>query len=543
MLNESPLTSPRTRFALWGLVLLYGVSLYLIGLGGGTRVLTRHEVLAAQPAREMLASGQWVIPTFGGIDRLVKPPTTGWTIAAAMALGGESEFVVRLPGAVAGLIMCFAIGLAGRRFVGEEVGLVTTLVALTSYFTQMQTRLAEADIFQAAAVTVAMVVFAAGTILDGRGEVVRFPGVRALFFAAVGAAFLYKAVGAVFVGLSVGVLVVVEGWVFRNWRPARFLVSPLGWVILVACVVGWPVMAMRSRPEIGETWYRELIGRSTGEMNEPDAWHTYFWSVPMLLLPWVFFLPFAISGGLRKWWASPVVRWAAAWMVPGLVLLQLAAWKHKHYVLPLIVPLTIPIAMGMVGWVKWAGRQKVGGRVVGAVIWLLLTGGGAVVSGVWPTAMGGALPVLLGAMAVGGAVVIWMEHVRRPGGQLVATFMTAWVVSVGAQVLLQPKFDGYRPSAEFGRTVGGLVPNDTRVTLVNMGEHHMAYYLRMPFGRIERAEAVPDGWSVAPRRLVTGDEGVEVVAEMAGGLRRRESEADRPVLVYRRGGSVQVGGR
>src|SRR5215471_1586806 len=79
------------------IIAVYGLGVLLVGLGSA-RVLTRHEVLAAQPAREMLRGPHWVIPTFAGEPRVVKPPATGWTIAAFMRLfGSEHEFVVRLP--------------------------------------------------------------------------------------------------------------------------------------------------------------------------------------------------------------------------------------------------------------------------------------------------------------------------------------------------------------------------------------------------------------------------------------------------------------
>ncbi len=75
-------------------ILAFGLSMLLTGLG--SRVLTRHETLAAQPAREMLQLGHWIIPTIAGTPRLLKPPTMSWTIAASMALfGRDAEWVAR----------------------------------------------------------------------------------------------------------------------------------------------------------------------------------------------------------------------------------------------------------------------------------------------------------------------------------------------------------------------------------------------------------------------------------------------------------------
>src|SRR5437764_718724 len=58
-----------------------GCALLLPGLGA-TRVLTYHEVCFAQPAREMLASGRWLVPEIAGVVFPDKPPLAHWTAAA-----------------------------------------------------------------------------------------------------------------------------------------------------------------------------------------------------------------------------------------------------------------------------------------------------------------------------------------------------------------------------------------------------------------------------------------------------------------------------
>ena len=64
-------------------VALYACSLHAIALDH--RALTYHEVLYAQPAREMLASGDWLQPRMAGQPCNQKPPLTDWLIALSMA--------------------------------------------------------------------------------------------------------------------------------------------------------------------------------------------------------------------------------------------------------------------------------------------------------------------------------------------------------------------------------------------------------------------------------------------------------------------------
>src|SRR5215207_3527477 len=104
------LASPKSS-SVWtarGIVCAAGFALLLPGLGGG-RVLTYHEVCFAQPAREMLANGRWIVPEIAGVVFPDKPPLAHWVAAVSMAVFGENEFAVRLPFALAGLALALII--------------------------------------------------------------------------------------------------------------------------------------------------------------------------------------------------------------------------------------------------------------------------------------------------------------------------------------------------------------------------------------------------------------------------------------------------
>lgn len=62
------------------------------------------EVRIAETAREMLASGDWVVPRYNGELRLQKPPLPYWITAGSYQLLGVSAFSTRLPAVLFG---CF----------------------------------------------------------------------------------------------------------------------------------------------------------------------------------------------------------------------------------------------------------------------------------------------------------------------------------------------------------------------------------------------------------------------------------------------------
>jgi hypothetical protein len=138
--------------------------------------------------------------------------------------------------------------------------------------------------------------------------------------------------------------------------------------------------------------------------------------------------------------------------------------------------------------------------------------------------------------------VLLAESLKSVRWQLTGVFVTAIVVSAAAQVMLQPRFDGYRVSAEFGRRVGEVVPRGEKITLVAMGENHVAYYLPLPLGRVDKPqeqmkerEGDVSGWVIAPKKVA-----MEMFAEreivLEGPLTRREGDKARAVLLRPVGG-------
>src|SRR4051812_32818522 len=115
------------------------------GLGSSGR-LTYHEAIVAQGAREMIARGDWVVPTLGGRPWLEKPPLAHWLVAGIGQLaGGVNESVARLPSALAAFGVALGIAtLAARRY-GRTVGILAGLVQVTTVWTVGRGRLADAD--------------------------------------------------------------------------------------------------------------------------------------------------------------------------------------------------------------------------------------------------------------------------------------------------------------------------------------------------------------------------------------------------------------
>lgn len=98
-------------FALASAVLFTGL--------GSARLWDRDEPRNARCAEEMLARGDWVVPTFNNQLRDHKPVLLYWMQMTAYSIIGKSEWSARLPSAVLGLITVITVAFLASRLAGD----------------------------------------------------------------------------------------------------------------------------------------------------------------------------------------------------------------------------------------------------------------------------------------------------------------------------------------------------------------------------------------------------------------------------------------
>ena len=145
--ENNPIGNHATRSYRLSVLALAGMALLLClyCLDGGIG-MDEHECLVAEPAREMLESGDWMIPRFAGMVRLRKTPLPYWTVAAISAIGGEvTTWTARLPSALSGAATVLVICWLGSMLFGRRAGLVCGFVMATSLATLFYSHDAAAD--------------------------------------------------------------------------------------------------------------------------------------------------------------------------------------------------------------------------------------------------------------------------------------------------------------------------------------------------------------------------------------------------------------
>ena len=82
---------------------------------------------------EMYTTGNWILPLVNGEYIPFKPPLFHWVgVVIASLLGYVSEFIIRFPSALFGLLGVALTYAAGRRLWGEQCGFIAAIVLATS---------------------------------------------------------------------------------------------------------------------------------------------------------------------------------------------------------------------------------------------------------------------------------------------------------------------------------------------------------------------------------------------------------------------------
>jgi 4-amino-4-deoxy-L-arabinose transferase len=288
----------------------------------------------AESAREMLETGNWLVPTLDYGPHWTKPPLTYWAIAGGMILLGENEWGVRAASAVSYIVVVLAVYAMGRLMWGRRSGFAAGLVYATSPLAVLAANSVSTDPLLAmwealAALAYWRAVAACGT--EPRRHASRGIGDRpqtldvsagadrqgsqglrlwiVLFWLFAGLAFLTKGPPALLTPL---VVFIYHGWLTatRRRRPALF--SRLGLTLFLVTGLGWfVVVGLMYEGLLGRLVRDEIVGRiADPAFNRNPGWYGPF---AVILLP--FF------AGLGPW----VVYWRRAWRA----FLSWSGWRGR----------------------------------------------------------------------------------------------------------------------------------------------------------------------------------------------------------------------
>ena len=466
--------NPSRRSA--AMVVFYSLTLLLVNLGQ-SRVLTLHEVQYCQPAREMIESGNWLVPTLAGVPFTWRLPATSWMIALTMKLtGSQSETVVRLPGVIAGVLLALLVAGLTARWFGDRAGLFAGLMQATTIATLQLARLAEGEIHLGlSVVAAALSAFACANIDKSQrshdGTLVEhcvLPGNR------LGVSHQGLDRAGVHLLSACGAYLILS----RDRRVLRFLLDPFGLAALALCIFPWSIAAYRDCPAYLEMQIANHFGRFKGELGSQGSRWFYLSAVPLKILPWT---PLAALACYKLWrqgkWRDPIWVFGLCWMTPGLILLSASRFKSAHYPAPLFPPLLMAAAVQLNAYLESRPANPRRGGLLLSGLGLLGCGVAAVLLATSEIKIAAGLSGLVAVLALGIVGIAWCEHRRWLDRQLAVGFGTLWLLVAGVWIVVMPAQDSYRGNWELAHRTNQQIPTDKPVYLVELTEDQIVYYL------------------------------------------------------------------
>jgi len=330
------------------ILIVLGLFLFLYILPLGVRpIFVDDEARYGEIPREMIASGDWVVPRLNGLRYFEKPVLGYWLNGASILFFGENAFAVRLPSALAAGLSALLVFLLLHSRVPKDDKVTAplgALIFLSCFAVIIIGTFAALDSMLAFFLTGAMFFFFfAVTSQPGSGRE------RAMLAAAgffTGLAFLIKGfLVFVVLGLSMAGYLV---WQQRFKDLLRLAWLPLA--VAVLTVLPWGIMIHLREPDYWNFFFwNEHVRRFLSD----DAQHREpFWFflaiAPAMCLPWTFAMPAALSGLREK--IPPqddLVRFSICWLLLPFLFFSASKGKLITYILPCFPPFAILVALGL----------------------------------------------------------------------------------------------------------------------------------------------------------------------------------------------------
>ena len=436
---------------------------------GGYDLWPPDEPRFAQVAREMMQSGDYLVPHINGEPYKEKPPLLFWSIAAlSQPFGDVNEITTRIPSVVSALIAVLFTFLLARSLYGPRVAFWAALILITTQRFWWQSRFGQIDMLLAACLTVSLYAF-------WRWHETRRAPWLAAFYLAAAAGLYAKGPGT----LVFPVLLAISFY-WRDKSQWRAMYPILGAAAIALFYAVWLVPArMGAAAEAGAATshtissdlFRQTIGRFVfGVSHANPPWY-YFETLPVDWLPWALFLPWTLPWVWRRRKEGPEMRLLLCWTLPAFIFFSIALGKRAIYLLPLSPALAIFFARSVLDLmdsdrVRWRRRT---GLVWCAGLVLLAVAPQALLLSKYKDAWTPGLAVF-SLLAAACAVHAGLTSLRREARQLHAAMAGHFaVLALAVATVIFPAVNPHKSVEPLCAPVRHLVESGERLELYSVG--------------------------------------------------------------------------
>jgi 4-amino-4-deoxy-L-arabinose transferase-like glycosyltransferase len=317
--------------------------------------------------QQMGRSGDFLHPSLLGEPYYGKPLLSYWLmLLAALPLGGLSEWCLRLPSAIAGLVTLLATIRIGATLLDRATGWLAGAMLGSTYMFVFWGRVASADMLQVAGVTTAVWWYVEHRERTDWRAYLGFGAILAV------ASLLKSPAAAVMALLAIA----PDLWQSSRWRAHANLRAGAA-AVAAAALFLLPFVWARTTAVVGQdqaslwTLFRENVVRYFAPFDHGGPIWLYLVQLPVYLLPWSLWLPWY---AWRAYTQRSALDRNARWLLSALVLIFLfltgCGSRRSYYILPVLPLCCLLLAHGLQTYAQHAHRRRQ--RTALAVIWALL---------------------------------------------------------------------------------------------------------------------------------------------------------------------------
>jgi 4-amino-4-deoxy-L-arabinose transferase-like glycosyltransferase len=300
----------------------------------------------AEIPREMLATGQLLVPRLNGIIYIEKPPLQYWMSVGSFALFGVSEWSARLPAGLAGFLTLLVVFEVARRLWGRAAAWRAALMCGSALLVVLLSHHLTLDMSLTLFMTAALGAFCVAQ--HSRAQEATHWRWMLIAWIATALGVMTKGLVAV---LLPGATLVLYALLQRDSRVWRHLWLTRGLAVLIVIAAPWFLWMQWSVPQFFDFFFiREHFARYLTRIS--DRHEPWWFFAPVLLvgvLPW---LPSALRALASNWRASAprgefdARRFLWCWVVVTFGFFSASDSKLVPYILPLFPALVLLMAAG-----------------------------------------------------------------------------------------------------------------------------------------------------------------------------------------------------
>ncbi|HLW23005.1 MAG TPA: glycosyltransferase family 39 protein [Steroidobacteraceae bacterium] len=298
----------------------------------------------AEIPREMLASGEFLVPHLDGLVYLEKPPLQYWATALSLKILGRTELAARLYTTLCALGTLGAVALIAVRIFGAAAAVRATAVLASMLLFVILGQLLTLDMSLTCCLTWSL----AGFLRAQHAPPAAARRWMLLAWAAAALGVLTKGIEAAAIPAAV---LVLHTLITRDTRPWRRLEAPAGLALFVLIAVPWFWLVAHRVPDFLEFFFvHEHVSRyltPSADRQEPVwffalvfLWGTLPWTLPAVRV--------VFMGAARTRSGSPPAEFDARrflwlWVLFVAVFFSFSDSKLIPYLLPALPPLALLI--------------------------------------------------------------------------------------------------------------------------------------------------------------------------------------------------------